>query len=117
MWLPWSLEHGAKGSISDARALVKPYESGFEHKSWPACGSDALENYGDQGIEFLLTHFSILFGYLGGDAGSVAREWSRLKSTVMRDPNVYPACACSNTRPFTSASLTTPQSRPTRAPL
>ena len=82
MWLPWSLEHGAKGSISDARALVKPYESGFEHKSWPACGSDALENYGDQGIEFLLTHFSILFGYLGGDAGSVAREWSRLKSTL-----------------------------------
>jgi hypothetical protein len=54
----------------------------FEHKSWPACGSDALENYGDQGIEFLLTHFSILFGYLGGDAGSVAREWSRLKSTL-----------------------------------
>jgi len=33
-------------------------------------------------------HFSILFGYLGGDAGSVAREYSRLKSTVMRDPNV-----------------------------
>ena len=43
---------------------------------------------GDHGIEFLPKHFSVLFGYLGGDAGSVAREYSRLKSTVMRDPNV-----------------------------
>ena len=27
----------------------------------PAYGSDALEDYGDQGIEFLLKHFSVLF--------------------------------------------------------
>ena len=52
----------------------------FEHKSWPAYGSDALEDYvGNraQGIEFLPKHFSILFGYLGGDAGSIAAS-SRL---------------------------------------
>ena len=83
----------------------------FERKSWPAYGSDALEDYGDQGIEFLLKHFSVLFGYLGGDAGSVAREYSRLKSTVMRDPNVR---VLPYALSFTSASSTTPQTRPTR---
>ena len=56
-------------------------------------------------------HFSILFGYLGGDAGSVAREYSRLKSTVMRDPNVR---VLPYALSFTSASSTTPQTRPTR---
>ena len=51
-------------------------------------------------------HFSILFGYLGGDAGSVAREYSRLKSTVMRDPNVR---VLPYALSFTSASSTTPR--------
>ena len=65
---------------------------------------------GDQGIEFLPKHFSI-FGYIGGDAGSVARKYSRLKSTVMRDPNVR---VLPYALSFTSASSTTPQTRPTR---
>jgi hypothetical protein len=46
----------------------------------------SLNGYGTKEIDLLLDHYKVLFGYLGGDADKVQREWKRLKIKVMRDP-------------------------------
>ena len=60
----------------------------FEHSRWPSfeTDKDALNGYGTKEIDLLLVHYKVLFGYLGGDADKVQREWKRLKIKVMRDP-------------------------------
>ena len=49
---------------------------------------DALNGYSTKEIDLLLDHYKVLFGYLGGDADKVQREWKRLKIKVMRDPAI-----------------------------
>jgi hypothetical protein len=56
----------------------------FEHVRWPSAASPQLDSYGDDQIKRLLTHYSTLYSYLGGDAEKALREWRRLKRYVMR---------------------------------
>ena len=62
----------------------------FEHSRWPSfeTARERLEAHGDGDISKLLTHFSVLLRRLGCDCDRVEREWTRLKSFVMRDENL-----------------------------
>mmetsp|Transcript_9875 Transcript_9875/g.20901 ORF Transcript_9875/g.20901 Transcript_9875/m.20901 type:complete len:235 (-) Transcript_9875:103-807(-) len=55
----------------------------FEHSRWPSfvTAQSQLEEYGDEHIRTLLTHFTTLFDY-------TRREWKRLKFSVMRDESL-----------------------------
>ena len=59
----------------------------FEHKRWPSYSTakEALEACGESEIEPLLSHYSTLFEYLGGDSEKVDREWTRLNAEADGD--------------------------------
>lgn len=80
-------EERFKGMLSDP--VLKAFTI-FEHAKWPSIMSSRaeLESFGDDSFEFLLKHFSTLYGYLGGDADTAKRQWARMKIFISNDGNL-----------------------------